>query len=95
MKTALDGIGESGEDNPLLLLIGDVKPGHGLSKRHKAALWQCCNKTWKPYKNPYDTKVGEAVYAAMNAEEPKTGSNGQTQSSFSDEVMRQLMANMK
>ena len=95
VKTALDGMGESGEDNPLLLMIGDVKPGQGLSKRQKAALWQCCNKTWKPYKNPYDTKVGEAVYAVMNAEESKAGFDGRTQSSFSDEVMRQLMENMK
>jgi len=89
-------MGESGDDNPLLLLIGDAKPGEGLTKKQKAALWQCCNKTWKPHKNPYDRQVGEAIYAFLNDDDEKTeGAAGKTASSFEEELMRQLMASMK
>jgi len=96
VKAALDGMGESGDDNPLLLLIGDAKPGEGLTKKQKAALWQCCNKTWKPHKNPYDRQVGEAIYAFLNDDDEKTeGAAGKTASSFEEELMRQLMASMK
>ena len=90
IKAALDSMGNSGDDNPLLLLIGEVKQGEGLTKKQKAALWQSAT-TAKPYRNPYDTKVGEAVYAMLNEKESET----KTQSSFDEELLRQLMASMK
>ena len=37
-----------------------------LSDSERAVLWQLTNKSWKPYSNPYDTNIGEAVYDELH-----------------------------
>lgn len=37
-------------------------------KEQRAALWQVQNKSWKPEKNPFSTKVGREVYKTLNWE---------------------------
>ena len=96
VKAALDSMGASGDDNPLLLLIGEVKTGEGLTNAQKAAIWQSYNKTWKPNRNPYDKMVGQRVYNMMHSdtEDQNKETTSESTGSFSDEVMQQLLASM-
>lgn len=55
VKAALDAM--TFGDNPLL--------GGSLTRQQKAVLWQLANSSWKPYKNPYDTQIGQAVYDGL------------------------------
>ena len=54
---ALDAIG--GTRDPWLVATGKAQ---GLSNQEKAVLWQLQNKSWKPYSNPYDRKIGQEIY---------------------------------
>ena len=40
--------------------------GMDLTDDQKAVLWQLTNKSWKPYSNPYNTTIGEAVYDELH-----------------------------
>lgn len=40
--------------------------GMDLTDSQKAVLWQLANKSWKPYSNPYDTDIGQAVYDELH-----------------------------
>lgn len=59
VQAALDGIRMGGS-----LLLG----GGELTREQKAVLWQLANASWKPYKNPYDTGIGQAIYDGLHAE---------------------------
>lgn len=90
LKAALDSMGDTGDDNPLLLLIGAAQ-AEGLTNAQRAVIWQSYNKSWKPSRNPYDRDIGQRVWAALNGE-----SVAQTQApaeggEFSDELLRQLL----
>ena len=41
-------------------------------------LWQLANSGWKPYKNPYDTQTGQAIYDNLHAENSGLGGLGNT-----------------
>lgn len=40
-----------------------------LTNDQRAVLWQLTNKSWRPYSNPYDTDVGQAVYDELHGAE--------------------------
>lgn len=60
----------AGDDNALYALTGTTPNGYTLTDREKAILWQLQNKSWKPYRNPFDREVGQMVYDYMAAEDP-------------------------
>ena len=59
----------AGDDNLLYALTGTTPNGYTLTDREKAILWQLQNKSWKPWKNPFDKEVGQMVYDLLTAEE--------------------------
>lgn len=82
-EAAIDAL-SGGEQNLLLVLMGDAREGLSLTRTQKAVLWQIQNKSWKPAKNPYDTKVGQQVYDALHDEES-------TDAAEDDDLLRQLL----
>lgn len=40
-----------------------------LTNDQRAVLWQLTNKSWRPYSNPYDTDIGQAVYDELHGAE--------------------------
>lgn len=60
----------AGDDNVLYALTGTTPNGYTLTDKEKAILWQIQNKSWKPYRNPFDKEVGQMVYDYMTAEDP-------------------------
>lgn len=60
----------AGDDNALFALTGTTPNGYTLTDREKAILWQLQNKSWKPYRNPFDREVGQMVYDYLTAEDP-------------------------
>ena len=61
----------------------------GLSDKQKAAMWQLITGSTSAKNNPYSTSVGQQVVDSLAKLKE---SEGGTLSSFSDEIMRQLMA---
>lgn len=64
VKAAIDSLGSGG-----IWLPSQSSAGGGvyLTNAQKAVLWQMQNKSWKPKGNPYDTRIGEQVFKALNA----------------------------
>lgn len=58
----------AGDDNALYALTGTTPNGYTLTDREKAILWQLQNKSWKPYRNPFNREVGQMVYDIMHEE---------------------------
>lgn len=56
------GYGAKSQDEVEYIL--DHTPG--LSDQERAAIWQICNKGWKPKNNPYSVEVGQRIYDQMN-----------------------------
>lgn len=67
VKAAIDDFSDGG--SLYEILTGTGIEGMRLSDEEKAVLWQIQNKSWKPWGNPYDTKIGELVYNALHAED--------------------------
>lgn len=62
VKEQISGLDHLNQSSVESLLNGIL----GLDSDQKAALWQLANKSWKGYKNPYNTKIGNAIYQAYN-----------------------------
>lgn len=71
-ETAINAL--AGDDNALFALTGTTPNGYTLTDREKAILWQLQNKSWKPYRNPFDREVGQMVYDILTAEDPAEAS---------------------
>ncbi len=71
----------------------------GLSTKQKAVLWQLATGATSAKNNPYDRSVGQKVLDEREKAKEKSSAGSSSSSStesadtFSDEVMRQLMAN--
>ena len=57
--------------------------GMDIPDDQKAILWQLTNKSWSWKKNPYDTEVGQEIYAMMHGGETGNTSSGGSRSSGS------------
>ncbi len=77
VQSALDAM-QIGRASGLGGLGGLGNSGSGLTRQQKAVLWQLTNSGWKPYKNPYDTQIGQAVYDNLHAEKTGLGGLGNT-----------------
>lgn len=62
VKEQIAGLEHLNQDSAQVLLDGTL----GLDADQKAALWQLANKSWKGYKNPYNTAIGNTIYQAYN-----------------------------
>ena len=62
LKEQVAGLTHLNQDSVEVLLDGTL----GLDADQKAALWQLANKSWKGYKNPYNTAIGTQIYQAYN-----------------------------
>ena len=61
VQAALDSMGGGGLSLPSL----DGEAPKTLTNTQKAVLWQCYNKSWKPWNNPFDRTIGQWVYDAL------------------------------
>ena len=77
VQAALDAM-QIGRASGLGGLGGLGNSGSGLTRQQKAVLWQLTNSGWKPYKNPYDTQIGQAIYDNLHAEKTGLGGLGNT-----------------
>ena len=46
-----------------------------LDRDTRAALWQMSNKSWKPEGNPFDYRIGQEIYDALNEKAEDDGSS--------------------